>query len=404
MPPPVHHALATCAIPALVLLASGCKKTEAASLPDNAPAPIEVAAVARSFSEAQTAGPLNRPLSLVVSEKGVWVLDSGNQRVLLLRDGEPTVVMGREGAGPGEFKNPLDLHLLSPDRVFVWDNALLRRTELPADGGEADTKLVSSTLQGLGIRHALPSVDGMLAVFDKSVDALNPPSGTQGSQGVVARIRDDSSRVDTLATFPLSGPVVIRETGPGGGLTMSAYTAPFDAPPHADATSACGGVSAVSVGGRKFEIHLFGLEGSRLGVLREPILGGKITEEERARYFAQFGDDARQRHRLERLISIPERHPAVNAVRLASSGHLWVRLTPSVDSPEQEATWRVWPIERLKPEILLSEPTDVRLPGRFSFQDLRDGEAWGFEYDEFDVPHVRSYRLAWQPGPTCQGL
>jgi hypothetical protein len=349
--------------------------------------------VIRTLSEDQTAGPLNGPTSLVANNAGLWILDAGNQRVLLLRDGVDPVVAGREGAGPGEFKNPSDLHALSPNRVFVWDRALLRSTVLTSEGRAAETQLVPASIQGLGIKNAIPAPRGMLAVFDKSADALNPPSGSEGSQGVLVRLSDGSDRPDTLTTFPLSGPVVVRESSPNGGFTMHAFTPPFDAAPHSDATPACGGLSAVSVGGRGFEIRFFGSDGRKLGILRQEIVGKPITDEEKALYLAQFTGETRRR--VEQVVDIPERHPAIHAVRLTSSGHLWVRLTPPALSEDEEpATWRVWSVEQVETStIQLSEPVDVQLSPRFSVQDVRGGELWGFEYDEMDVPQIRAYRL-----------
>lgn len=348
--------------------------------------------VVRTLSEEETGGPLNRPTSLVANSDGLWILDAGNQRVLLLRDGSAARVIGREGAGPGEFKNPSDLHALGPSGVFVWDRGLLRSTRLTADGGTAGTELVPASIRGLGIKNALPSFRGMLAVFDKSADALNPPAGNEGSQGVLVRLSFDSNRSDTLTTFPLSGPVVVRESSPDGGFAMHAFTPPFDAAPHSDATPACGGVSAVSVGGRGFRLQFFGRDGNNLGILEQPIVGGEISDEEKARYFAQFTGETRRR--AEQAVTIPERHPAVHAVRLTSSGHLWVRMTPgAVAGEEEQATWRVWPIKQVEARVRLGEPIEVRLPPRFSVQDVRGGELWGFEYDELDVPQIRAYRL-----------
>ena len=404
--PPVHRptllAVGPRAVLAVALLAAGCGDARAEADAVSPPV-VEVSKVARTLSDEETAGPLERPVALVAGADGVWVLDAGAKRVIFLRDGAPPMAVGREGAGPGEFKDPRTLHPAGASRVLVWDPWLGRSTELSGSGAPPKTERMDVLLTGLALKHALPAASGgLLGIFDKSADALNPPVGEQGSRGVLARVRSGSVEVDTLATFPLSGPVIVRESRPGGGVTLTAFSAPFDAEPHSDATAACGGFSAVSVGGRGFELHFFDAAGARLGVLRQPLVGARITAEERERYFAQFSGATLRRGEVERQVKVPERHPALHAVRLTATGHVWVRLTPPATAREETAAWRVWPVEDVRAGALrLGAPVDVRLPGRFSVQDVRGGEVWGFFYDADDVPHVRAYRLPRPLGRTC---
>lgn len=380
-----------------LLLGAACTDAQGEPVPGEVPE-TRLESEVRSLSEAETGGPLVYPLGMVAGDSGIWVLDAGAKRVVHLPGAGAAVPVGREGAGPGEFKNPTALHPLPDGRIFVWDAALLRTTELSTSPERPRTTLVPAHVSGLTIKHALPVADGVLAVFDKSADALNAPEGDQGSRGVLAHLPAGSERVDTLATFPLSGPVIVREAR-GSGFTMQAFSPPFDALPHADRTTACGGFAAVSTGGREFQLRFFGPAAEPLGTLELPLRGPEITPEERERYFAQFPAELHRAHDLKGILRIPERHPAVHAVRLTRSGHLWVRLSPP--GGEGSARWRVWPVEQVgRGGIELGEPRDVLLPGRFSVQDTPDDELWGFFYDELDVPTVRAYRLP-RLGETC---
>jgi len=57
----------------------------------------------------------------------VYVADDANHRVAVFaRDGGFVATVGREGAGPGEFRNPWLVRVDSHDSVFVWDATLAR--------------------------------------------------------------------------------------------------------------------------------------------------------------------------------------------------------------------------------------------------------------------------------------
>lgn len=389
-----------CRSSVLLLVLAGCQTAPGVEEESSVP---EIAArePVRTFSESETAGPLVYPVSLVAMDSGVWILDAGAKRIVFLPRNGAAIPVGREGSGPGEFKNPVGLHPLAGGRVFSWDQALRRVTELDAPDRPPATRSTAFYLQGLTLKHALPAADGLLGIFDKSADALNAPEGEEGSLGVVAYLDEAGGRLDTLTHFPLSGPIIVREST-SSGFSMTAFTPPFDAIPHADWLAACGGLAAVATGGRHFELRFFGSGGEALGALHLPILGPEVTVVERDRYFAQFSQELHRAHNLRANIQVPDRHPAVNAVRLTRSGHLWVRLTPP--GTESLARWRVWLIERnARPRVELGPPIDLLLPGRFSVQDVSQDEIWGFFYDDLDVPTVRTYPLPEALGTSCEG-
>lgn len=378
-----------------LLLGAGCGTD--GGVPDDAAAIQAVPGA--ELGEAETLGPLFQPRALLATAGGLWVLDAGNRRVLLL--GSQPRSVGRAGAGPGEFKAPVAMELWQGGGTAVFDAQLQRLTFLGPSGEVQETRPLDVFQQGLTPRQAFPLPAAVLSVFDQSADALNPPEGEAGTRGVLARIDPASGEMDTVSTFPLSGPVVMREALPDGGVSLSAWTPAYDAPPHADVTAACGGFGAVSAGGRDFRIQFVGPDGRLLDSLIVPVPVQRVTEADRARYFEQFDQADVRRFQLRTRIPVPDRHAAVQELRLTSDARLWIRTgRPDADP----ARWMVWPVRAVGVgSVSLGRPSVVHLPRRFSVQDTRESHVWGFERDSLDTPRIRSYQLRAALPATCAG-
>jgi hypothetical protein len=377
-----------------LLLGTGCGPEH--GVPDESAAFDAVPGA--ELGDAETLGPLFQPRALLATAGGLWVLDAGNRRVLLL--GQPSRSIGRSGAGPGEFKSPVGMELWQGGGTAVFDAQLQRLTFLGPTGEVRETRPLEVFQQGLVPRQAFPLPAAVLSVFDKSADALNAPEGELGTRGVLARVDPLTGEMDTVSTFPLSGPVVMREPLPDGGVRLSAWTPAYDAPPHADVTAACGGFGAVSAGGRDFRIHFVGPDGRLLDSLNVTVPVQRVTQADRERYFGQFDRADVRRFELRTRIPVPDRHAAVQELRLSSDGHLWVRTgRPDADP----APWLVWPVRAVGAgSVSLGNASMVHLPRRFSVQDTRGAQVWGFELDSLDTPRIRSYRLPTAALPaTC---
>lgn len=71
----------------------------------------------------------------IASRGKLFVADRGSSRVLRLNENlEADLVIGRRGAGPGEFELPYDVAVDSAGNVFVVDNLLGRVNKYAADG------------------------------------------------------------------------------------------------------------------------------------------------------------------------------------------------------------------------------------------------------------------------------
>lgn len=84
--------------------------------------------------------------SVRLGSGGILVLNTGSQQLRLFDEtGTYVRAIGREGEGPGEFRDPTRIRTLAPDSIVVWDRELRRISFFDARG------------EFLGARRLLPS-------------------------------------------------------------------------------------------------------------------------------------------------------------------------------------------------------------------------------------------------------
>jgi hypothetical protein len=248
----------------------------------------------------------------------------------------------------------------------------------------------------MNIRQIFSASGGYYGILDKNADVLNPPDPGAKPTGVLVSLDLEGNLLDTLTTFPQGGPVVIRSSAEGS-FGLSAFSPPFEARPWASHIADCGGLFAISSGGREMKVEVWDVESSRKWLIENEFVGRLVTEADRERYFSQFGTAVRQRYDVETQIEIPERHPSIGFVRLTKDGYLWVKAGVASTSLG-EVMWRVWPIT---PDSL-GESFDVLLPANFTVQDSDSGIISGLQLDSLGREEIANYRL---PGPlpdNCQ--
>lgn len=64
---------------------------------------VPSASPVRAYAETETDGPLWQPGGVLLVDGALWVLDTRNDRIVIVREGERGRSIGREGSGPGEF-------------------------------------------------------------------------------------------------------------------------------------------------------------------------------------------------------------------------------------------------------------------------------------------------------------
>jgi hypothetical protein len=169
--------------------------------------------------------------------------------------------------------------------------------------------------------------------------------------------------------------------------------------PHGDFTPACGGVIAVVTGGRDFRIRFFDMAGRPRGELEQAIQGEPVTRNEWQAYLS--GQPPEIRRLVERRTP-PTRHAAVQALRLTSDGHLWVRTTFHGPGVTRD-TWHTWRLEWNGDALAVGSHRTVQLPSRFTVHDAHGELVWGIHRGEYDIPTARAYRLPWPAARGCLG-
>lgn len=83
---------------------------------------------------------LVNPIHIRVNDLGIWLNDPGAQRIVLLdTTGAARWFSGRQGSGPGEFRNVRDIEFLDTAKLGILDPANGRITVLGGDGEVLET-------------------------------------------------------------------------------------------------------------------------------------------------------------------------------------------------------------------------------------------------------------------------
>lgn len=396
----VRHAFTVAALGSLAIARAAPAQTTSAPL----------ASSLRVYSEAETDGPLWQPGGVLVVGGTLWVLDTGNDRIVVVQAGGPARSIGREGSGPGEFRWPVVLEHTPDGHVAVWDRSLRRVTIFDRTGEVVESRLFDVTEPGLDPWVVLPTAAGYLALFNTSMNALNPPAPRGEAPGALLRVGRDGAR-ERLSTFPPYGVATVRLVR--GDTTRFVWVSAFsDAPAFLDFTPACGGVYLASTGGRSVRWEIFDPAGERLTTFRDDSMAGvPVQRREWEAYLASLG---RNRRIFEQVLEPPERHAPVQDLRLTTTGYVLGRTTPRRHRGEH-ANWRIWPLVRAKVSTTSpgaaagrtggvptpGTPVDVLLPNRFAPYEMRADTIWGIELDDLGVPTLRAYRVPFALPPAC---
>jgi len=323
---------------------------------------------------------------------GTVVVADGQSRQLRFfdRSGRHVRTVGREGGGPGEFKNmnPLTTtgdSLVVGDRtsqrvtVFAPDGSLVRAVPLEAPGTDGFLRPVGSLGDGsvLVVSGGLSREEASNGVSRDSITVLRlPPGGAPRPLGRFAGdemfTQGDGSRVMVAPrAFGLSSEVVAVPDGFFYGATDSYRIGRYDAD------------------GKLLRL---------INVQREP---RKVTPDDIERYkesrrqaSAQGGRPPEMRQMLERSLdamSFPETLPAYGELLADPAGNLWVSdYRISADDPGK---WTVF-----NPEGRMLGTVDT--PARMRVLEIGRDYLLGAWTDDLDVEHIRMFALEKPAGAT----
>jgi hypothetical protein len=195
--------------PILMLIA--CASLGAQELtPKSLPAPVWTSA--DGLSQAEVVRELSDGRLIVIEFKE-------NRLVLLSPTGTTLGDIGRVGAGPGEFRQPVKLIPLPNDTTLVAD-AALRRFLVLVGGNPVNTVMFPTELQGVMNTRAADAAGRF--IFDSKWFSTRSDGAAEMSE-VMAWDRR-TNRVDTLARVLVQGKIT-RQMTLGGGRASTVYTA-----------------------------------------------------------------------------------------------------------------------------------------------------------------------------------
>lgn len=317
----------------------------------------------------------------VTSGDTIFVLDRGDKTIKAYDPGGRFVrQFGREGEGPGEFREPSEIVALR-DTLLVYDWRLGRFTFLTRDGRVVSTSRVPPTGRGL---HVLDDATLVLGFSGGYSARLRPE--IEGQFWLVRLDRAGAVR-DTLFTGVDVDAIVYRtEQG------MTVLSAPFGRGPHWDAGSG----RVVFGRGEHYVIDQYRFApAQRLAMsVRRTAPPLEATEADRAAYRRPYEDpsfpgEVRKHYAtMLRSVTYPPTWPAYEDLRLDASGRLWALLP--AHAADSIAAWDIFASEG---DYLGA----VTLPGDIRVRVIVEDAVYGIARDELGVQSVVRYRIERNP-------
>lgn len=323
---------------------------------------------------------------------GVYVFD-GTAPALRHFDhgGRYTRTLGREGSGPGEYRDAaLGLAVLDDGRVFMRDPRNARINIYDASGESAGQWPVAS---GLFTARAMV-VDTAGEAYLKILTGR--PERNKPWPVALLHLDTSGAIVDTVTAPTLAGE---PETAGGTFLPKKAW----DMSPMGDLVL---GITASREG--RYGFGILRRDGSVLRVekVHTPV---PVHAEERAELEAV--NDWTRRNRGQFLTAeippVPETKPAYRGFYFdEESGRIWVHLHVAAEKGDAGEPRSVQGVQEPRPATSWREPTvfdvfeadgdylgAVRVPKRTFIAGIRGHEVWAIQRGELDEPYVVRYRL-----------
>lgn len=306
------------------------------------------------------------------------VADVGSYAIRLFgSNDELTKTVGRNGAGPGEFRFLYWIGLCGPDTLLAVDGALNRATVLRASDGFVVRTVALPTWLSFDSMVACLETNQLLVLVDKP-RPLGPPGQVTRTPATLVRLNISSGQVDTLAAL-------------AGTEYFFAARAPgyVDLPLGSRALATAGGGRVYYAQSTSSTVTSLDL---RSGALRSlphglPVRKSTARTWERAKA-DRIAQEPMERHRtLLRAVldeaSAPEQQPAFEAMIADRAGQLWLR------SPTLDAATSVWRVFDSSGRHLAS----VTLPVSLDPLDISDGELLAVHREPDGSESIRIYPL-----------
>jgi hypothetical protein len=307
---------------------------------------------------------------------GVAVMNTGTRELRLFApDGTHRRTVGRDGEGPGEFREPFGLWLIG-DSLFAFDNSLQRLSVFSFAGDFVRSAEMSRRALNASVVTVLE--DGSFITSDMIFDL--PESGFEPFYVELVRWNPDGSWADSLGRqeYAVMGRVGTGQNALYTGHLFSAYL------------TSKGNTQAYWLGrGVEPDVRMHAPDGRLVRRVRWHIADRLVRPADVEKYRTQLLENTEpdRRAALENRFQVQpvsETFAAYDRLFATLDGWLWVG---EFMRPGQER--RHW---------LRFDP-DGRLTGRMethaSFFPFDGGSDWllAVEPDDFDVEHVRRFQL-----------
>jgi hypothetical protein len=317
--------------------------------------------------------------------------------------------IGRNGAGPGEYRSASGLATMRDGRLLLWDTWNWR-INVYSESGEVLTQWTTPSGMSDGVstftRAMLVDTAGLVItrkIIFKFGDVMN-------STTAWLRFRPDGTPVDTIHA-PV-GPEVMGRLYARSGRAQMYGDVPF-APKRVITMSPLGYLIAGYADRYAFEIHE---PGRAVVSVRRDVKPEPVSRTERA--------DARRRseERMRRQDpnwswngpDIPAVKPYYSDIHVGLDSRIWISIIPEV-SPRVGSSSSgagMGNPGRRPPPPSYSEPPrpalydvfepdgtylgQVQVPAKVSSVVRRGDHVWAVAFDAEDVPRIKRYRIAWR--------
>ncbi len=297
-------------------------------------------------------------------------------------DGVHLWSVGREGEGPGEFRNLGWVRRYRGDSLMTYDRSLHRLSVFTTDGEFGRIARLESRADGLSPAAVAPLEDGTVVVHASGVITPQASPGIHRLPGRLLRYSPEGEILNEIADAP--GPEWVMDEE-FKTLARRPFTTDFEQAVYG---------SRIYYGfARTWEILAADPSGATQTIIRLARSPEELTPDHVAAYqdaqlerLRRFGREdlmPRERRRVESL-PYPSQLPAYRRLLTDRRGHLWVEVHQGLGGAD-----RLFVI--FDPEGgLLGR---LRLPGDLEVYEIGEDYVLARWRDELDVEHVRLYRL-----------
>ena len=285
---------------------------------------------------------------------------------------------GRDGDGPGDFRQLTSVSSFRGDSLLVYDELLGRATILDSDLGLGRTVTLQGGLQASDL-YLLGGGSLLAKAWDFATFAAT--EGPYRAQYLLVRFTLEGEIRDTIATLPAWNGYKINREG-GGYVDVAALFL-------VDGQVAVRGDTAILGPGDRMEFSRVSPAGDLLQIVRAPVLESSLGAEEiAAERAAMLGPTPSSRLRdLIAQLPAPEMRPAYSDLKVDPEGFVWVgRYWSRRVGADDPITWYIFAPDG-------SWTGSMTTPARFKVLEVGSDYILGSRRDSLDVEQIQLLRL-----------